>query len=108
MSWENVEKMIAEENVIDSKIIGFNKGGLIVGIGSLPGFVPSSQFSATRRSQSTGDTPEQRWQKMGGQQISRRIIEVDRQTRRLNLSERAAGSEARASLKARLINGLGG
>ena len=56
MSWENVEKNIAEETVIDSKIIGFNKGGLIVGIGSLRGFVPSSQFSQTRRAQSTGDT----------------------------------------------------
>jgi small subunit ribosomal protein S1 len=27
MSWENVEKMIADETVIDTKIIGFNKGG---------------------------------------------------------------------------------
>ncbi|SRR5258706_617926 len=106
MSWENVEKMIAEENVIDSKIIGFNKGGLIVGIGSLRGFVPSSQFSATRRSQSTGDTPEQRWQKMVGQPISVRIIEVDRERRRLILSERAASSESRASMKDRVISEL--
>src|SRR5512141_2439983 len=27
LSWENVEKMIADQTVIDSKIIGFNKGG---------------------------------------------------------------------------------
>ncbi len=106
MSWENVEKMITDETVIDSKIIGFNKGGLIVGIGSLRGFVPSSQFSAARRSQSTGDTPEQRWQKMVGQAISVRIIEVDRERRRLILSERAASSESRASMKDRVINEL--
>ncbi len=106
MSWENVEKMIADEVVIDSKIIGFNKGGLIVGIGSLRGFVPSSQFSATRRSQSTGDTPEQRWQKMVGQPITVRIIEVDRERRRLILSERAANTESRASMKDRVIGEL--
>ncbi|MFN8410887.1 MAG: S1 RNA-binding domain-containing protein [Anaerolineales bacterium] len=106
MSWENVEKMIADETVIDSKIIGFNKGGLIVGIGSLRGFVPSSQFSATRRSQSTGDTPEQRWQKMIGQAISVRIIEVDRERRRLILSERATNTESRASMKDRVISEL--
>lgn len=106
MSWENVEKMIADETVIDSKVIGFNKGGLIVGIGSLRGFVPSSQFSATRRSQSTGDTPEQRWQKMIGQAISVRIIEVDRERRRLILSERATNTESRASMKDRVISEL--
>ena len=106
MSWETVEKMITDEAVIDSKIIGFNKGGLIVGIGTLRGFVPSSQFSSARRSQSTGDTPEQRWQKMVGQPISVRIIEVDRERRRLILSERAASTESRASIKDRVISEL--
>ncbi len=48
MSWENVERMIADETVIDSKIIGFNKGGLIVGVGGLRGFVPASQISGSR------------------------------------------------------------
>ena len=28
MSWDNVERMIADETVMDTKIIGFNKGGL--------------------------------------------------------------------------------
>ncbi|MEK6752863.1 MAG: S1 RNA-binding domain-containing protein [Chloroflexota bacterium] len=106
MSWENVEKMIADETVIDTKIIGFNKGGLIVAVGNLRGFVPSSQISATRRTQSTGDTPEQRWQKMVGQPISVKIIEVDRERRRLILSERAANTESRSSMKDRVIGEL--
>jgi small subunit ribosomal protein S1 len=106
ISWENVEKMIAEQTVIESKIIGFNKGGLIVPIGSLRGFVPASQISPLRRSQAVGETPEQRWQKMIGEPISVRIIEVDRERRRLILSERATGSETRSSLKERVINEL--
>jgi len=106
ISWENVEKMITEETVIESKIIGFNKGGLIVPVGGLRGFVPASQVSAVRRSMSTGDTPEQRWQKMVGEPISVRIIEVDRERRRLILSERAATTESRASIKERVINEL--
>jgi small subunit ribosomal protein S1 len=68
--------------------------------------VPASQISAARRSQSTGDTPEQRWQKMIGQPISVRIIEVDRERRRLILSERAANTESRASMKERVISEL--
>ncbi len=106
LSWENVEKMIADETVIDTEIIGFNKGGLIVKVGSLRGFVPSSQFSVTRRNLSVGDTPEKRWQKMVGQPISIRIIEVDRERRRLILSERAASTETRASVKDRVISEL--
>jgi small subunit ribosomal protein S1 len=106
ISWENVEKLLESDNVVDSKIIGFNKGGLIVGVEGLRGFVPSSQISAMRRSQSTGETPEQRWQKMIGQPITVRVIEVDRERRRLILSERAASTESRQSIKERVIEEL--
>ena len=106
LSWENVEKLLSSEEVIESKIIGFNKGGLIVGVEGLRGFVPSSQVSAMRRSQSTGETPEQRWQKMIGQPITVRVIEVDRERRRLILSERAASTESRQSIKERVIEEL--
>jgi len=106
ISWENVEKLVSSDEVIESKVMGFNKGGLIVGVEGLRGFVPSSQISAMRRSQSTGDTPEQRWQKMIGQPISVRVIEVDRERRRLILSERAASTESRQSIKERVIEEL--
>ncbi|HMZ08485.1 MAG TPA: S1 RNA-binding domain-containing protein [Anaerolineales bacterium] len=106
IAWENVEKMIAEETVIDTKIVGFNKGGLIALVGNLRGFIPSSQISAARRAQSTGDKPEQRYQKMVGQPISVRIVEVDRERRRLILSERAANTETRSELKERVIGEL--
>ena len=106
IAWENVEKMITDETVFDTKIIGFNKGGIIAAIGSLRGFIPSSQISASRRAQSTGDKPEQRYQKMVGQPISVRIVEVDRERRRLILSERAASSESRSELKERVISEL--
>lgn len=106
IAWENVEKMITDETVFDTKIIGFNKGGIIAAIGALRGFIPSSQISAARRAQSTGDKPEQRYQKMVGQPISVRIVEVDRERRRLILSERAASSESRSELKERVISEL--
>jgi small subunit ribosomal protein S1 len=106
ISWENVEKMLEDDRVYDSKIVGFNKGGLIVMVGGLRGFLPSSQISAMRRSQASGDTPEQRWQKMVGEPITVRIIEVDRERRRLILSERAISTESRQSIKERVIDEL--
>jgi small subunit ribosomal protein S1 len=87
-------------------VTGFNKGGLIVTVGGLRGFVPASQISMVRRAAAVGDTPEQRWGKMVGDPISVRIVEVDRERRRLILSERAANTESRQSIKERVISEL--
>ena len=106
LSWDKVEKLLEDNNVVESKIVGFNKGGLIASVEGLRGFVPSSQVSALRRMQSTGDTPEQRWQKMINDPISVRVIEVDRERRRLILSEKAASSESRQSIKERVLEEL--
>ena len=106
LAWESIEEMQENNDIIESKIIGYNKGGLIADIKGLRGFVPASQISMMRRSQTTGDTPEQRWGKMIGEPISVRIIEVDRSRRRLIISERAASSESRQSIKERVIDEL--
>jgi small subunit ribosomal protein S1 len=106
MAWTSVEEQMEDDAIIESKVIGYNKGGLIVGVHGLRGFVPASQISALRRSQAVGDTPEQRWAKMIGEPISVRIIEVDKSRRRLICSERAAGSESRQSIKERVIEEL--
>jgi small subunit ribosomal protein S1 len=106
ISWDDVEKLISDAVVIESKIIGFNKGGLIVAVEGLRGFVPSSQIGAARRSQISGETPEQKYQKMVGQPISVRVIEVDRERRRLIVSERAATTESRQSMKERVLDEL--
>jgi len=98
ISWDNVEKLLEDNTAVESKIIGFNKGGLIAAVEGLRGFVPSSQVGAMRRMQSTGETPEQRWQKMVGEPITVRVIEVDRERRRLIVSEKAASTESRQSI----------
>ena len=106
MSWISVEKMVENDEVFNSEVSGYNKGGLIVPVHGLRGFVPASQISSLRRSLVVGDTPEQRWGKMIGEPISVRVIEVDRERRRLILSERTASTESRQSLKERVIEEL--
>jgi small subunit ribosomal protein S1 len=103
--WETVERMLSNGESFDSKVIGYNKGGLIVPIGGLRGFVPASQISLTRRTIS-GEAPEQRWGKMVGEPMKVRVIEVDRERRRLILSERQALQETRETLKDRLLDEL--
>lgn len=104
--WRQVEDLLSSGDAFDGKIIGYNKGGLIVPIGSLRGFVPASQVSVLRRVEGGADTPEQRWGKMVGDPIRVRVIEVDRERRRLILSERSALQETRETLKDRLLDEL--
>ena len=106
VSWKEAEEMLASSKPYHGSIIGYNKGGLIVPVGSLRGFVPASQISLSRRVAMTGETPEQRWGKMVGEPIDVRVIEVDRERRRLILSERAASTETRETLKERVIEEL--
>lgn len=106
MSWKDAEELLSSKDSIHSEIIGYNKGGLIVPVGGLRGFVPASQVSLSRRAAMTGDTPEQRWSKMIGEEVDVCVIEVDRERRRLILSERAASTETRESIKERVIEDL--
>ena len=106
MDWELAEKLLESKDTYEGSIAGYNKGGLIVPIGRLRGFVPASQVSLLRRLETKGDTPEQRWGKMVGEEITVQVIEVDRSRRRLILSERAALQETRESLKERLLEEL--
>jgi small subunit ribosomal protein S1 len=104
--WQEAERLQGESESFDSEIIGYNKGGLLVPLGRLRGFVPASQISLLRRANLSGDTPEQRWGEMVGEAITTRVIEVDRERRRLILSERAALQETRETLKDRLLEEL--
>ncbi len=106
VSWQDTESLLDNNETIHSNIIGYNKGGLIVPVGGLRGFVPASQISLSRRANLQGDTPETKWSKMIGQEIDVCVIEVDRERRRLILSERAASTETRESLKERVIDEL--
>lgn len=104
--WKKAEEAMASKEAIDSVISGYNKGGLIVDFGILRGFIPASQIALSRRMDVSGESPEQRYGKMVGQPIRIRIIEVDRERRRLIFSERQASSETRESLKQKVIDGL--
>jgi len=104
--WAQAEALLESKEYYSSKIIGYNKGGLIIPMGNLRGFIPASQVSITRRSEVSGDTPEQRWGGMVGDEVTVVIIEVDRERRRLIMSERAASSETRETIKEKLIDEL--
>ncbi len=104
--WKQAEELLESKDIFEGEVTGYNKGGLIVKMGQLRGFVPASQVSLSRRRRAGGETPEDRWGSMVGELLVAKVIEVDRQRNRLILSERSAAREARESLKERLISEL--
>ncbi|NIM95147.1 MAG: S1 RNA-binding domain-containing protein [Anaerolineales bacterium] len=104
--WLEAERLLETKEIYEGIVAGYNKGGLIVKLGRLRGFIPASQVSLARRWRAEGETPEQRWGKMVDEPIVAKVIEVDRRRNRLILSERAAAREARDLMKERLITQL--
>ncbi len=105
-NWRLAEEHYQNQKVYFSKVAGYNKGGLIVRFGKVRGFVPASQVSRDRQRRAVGDSPEERWGHMVGDDIAVKVVEIDRSRNRLILSERAAAREAREQQKARLLKDL--
>lgn len=106
MDWRMAAEYLESKQVYDGRVGGYNKGGLIVRFGLLRGFVPQSQISETRLRGTSGDTPEERYGRIVNQNISVKVMEVDRARNRLILSERAAMREVRQRRKESLITEL--
>ncbi len=103
--WRKAERLFEEGGVHEGTVSGYNKGGLLVYFGQIRGFVPASQLSGLSRRSSHEDRMAT-LSKMEGQQLLLKVIEVDRQRRRLIFSERAASREWREKRKEELLNDL--
>jgi small subunit ribosomal protein S1 len=103
--WETAEQMFAEGGIVRCKVIGFNKGGLLVQFNRIRGFVPASQV-AQLHGRTAAEERQQALQKMVNQEIPLKVIEVDRERNRLVLSERSATQEWRKAQKQRLLTEL--
>jgi len=105
--WERAAKSLENQDVIKCKVLGFNRGGALVGFGLLRGFVPNSQLSRDRQISRNDQTEKQRaLQNLVGETLKVKVIEVDRERNRLILSENAAGKEIREARKAELLEDM--
>ena len=108
--WRKAEELYANEEIFEAQVAGHNKGGLIVRIGRVRGFVPSSQLVSVRRRRSEeaegGEGDDGELAKLVGKNLRFKIIELDRRRNRLILSERAAAREWRREQKEKLLNEL--
>jgi small subunit ribosomal protein S1 len=89
----------------EAEVEGYNKGGLVVPLDEIRGFVPASQVPDFPR----GLNQEERLQRLServGDTLMVKVIEINRRKRRLILSARAAEREYREEKREQLLEAL--
>ncbi len=92
--WEYFEEALEKGTSLEAKGIEANKGGLIVSINGVRGFVPSSQFSRRYLGQIG---------LLKGKEFEVKAIEVDRERNRLIFSERHVSEAQQIAQKAKAL-----
>jgi small subunit ribosomal protein S1 len=108
--WRIAEEQFRNSELIKARVIDFNKGGLIVDVAGIRGFVPISQILNLRREEvaAGGESQETaaKLQIMKDKELQLKIIEINRQRNRLILSERMAVQEWRLRRREELLDEL--
>lgn len=102
--WLVAERYLKSGEVWEGRVVGTNRGGLIVKFGDIRGFVPASHVSGLPQGLPE-DERQRRLQSMVGQSFGFKVIEVHPR-RRLVLSQREAERDWRDLRKERLISDL--
>jgi len=92
--WQRAARYMDSQEVLELKIVGENSGGLLVEFGRLQGFIPNSHvprlatiFDRQKRSETKSE--------MINSTVSVKVLEIERQRKRLILSARNARAEVR-------------
>lgn len=100
-SWEDIEHKLTNREVIDTRVTEANKGGLMVEVNGIAGFLPVSQLSSEHYPRvEDGDKNKilDLLKKLIGQELQVRLLDADRESEKLIVSEKAAQSEKERAL----------
>ena len=95
-SWEDIQTKMENKDVVSTKILEANKGGLMIEVNGVPGFLPVSQLGSEHYPRvEDGDKNKilELLKHLIGQELTVRILDADRVNEKLIVSEKAARSE---------------
>ena len=103
--WRQLEKEKESQEVITGKVVGHNRGGILVETRGVQAFVPLSQLSVEHRelAQGDGDDQLQALESLVGQEHQFKVIEVNRRRQRAILSERSVSQDMRVEQRQQLF-----
>ncbi|MFZ5982378.1 MAG: 30S ribosomal protein S1 [Patescibacteria group bacterium] len=100
-AWDDIESKRDTQDVVSTKVLGVNKGGLLIEINGISGFLPVSQLSSQNYPRvEDGDKNKilSLLKKLQGQELTVRILDANREDGKLIVSEKAAQSEKEKEL----------
>jgi small subunit ribosomal protein S1 len=103
-SWRRLQEIHEANEVIEAEVTNYNKGGLLVNLDGVRGFVPASQVTEIRGGDEASKQADMA--RLIGSSLPLKVIEINRHRNRLILSERQAVQERRDVMKERLIEEL--
>lgn len=103
-SWRRLQEIHEANDVIEAEVTNYNKGGLLVNLDGVRGFVPASQVSEIRGGDESSKQADMA--RLIGTTLPLKVIEINRHRNRLILSERQAVQERRDAMKEQLIKEL--
>jgi small subunit ribosomal protein S1 len=103
-SWRRLQELYEANEAIQAEVTNYNKGGLLVNLDGVRGFVPASQVSEIRGGDDASKQADMA--KLIGTKLNLKVIEINRHRNRLILSERQAMQERRDEMKEKLIEEL--
>lgn len=103
--WERAEEMVNDKTLTECRVYGFNRGGLLVRVFNLRGFMPASQIG--RFNSAPRNTPtDQQYQPLVGKTLPAVILEADQGRGRLILSASEAEKAERNKRRKQRISEL--
>ncbi|QQS61845.1 MAG: S1 RNA-binding domain-containing protein [Candidatus Moraniibacteriota bacterium] len=107
-AWEDIEEKAKEKASVPTRILDANKGGLLVEVNGVTGFLPVSQLSGEHYPRvDDGDKAKilEMLRRLIGKELMIRVIDWDRQSEKLIVSEKAAQSEKEMTMISSLKKG---
>ncbi len=92
--WLCAQEHLASQELLALKVIGHNKGGMLVAYGHLQGFIPTSHVPELQNIYNARQLASRK-AKLVGQELAVQVIEVNKQNGRLVLSAKKAHQEQR-------------
>jgi len=92
-AWDRLERLMKEEEIIESRVIDANKGGLMIKIGNVIGFLPVSQLNTENYPRVEGGDKNKilaHLKAFIGKNMRTKIIDVDEAQEKLIVSEKSA------------------
>jgi small subunit ribosomal protein S1 len=104
--WLDADKLYKNQQIHETVVVGYNRGGLLVKVGQLRGFVPNSQLIDAQQNSARQETDPNFFQRFVGKKIFLKVIEADRERNRLILSEKNAAQEIRDARRLQMFNAI--